>query len=388
MIELHLARRTRLSPAQPAHPLAAPAPLVVVVALLGAAGCPKREPPPVSCDAPADECVAWTVDEDPLPGFGFGDGFERALWNDPWVLPLAPGEGGGYRMWLTAGNPFESPIRVSVFTATSADGLSWTRDDSPLLEPGPSGAWDDARVETPTVVRTPDGTFHLYYSGCAGACGGGIYAIGHATSPDGLTWTKDPANPVITTQDDPGQWGFYTAAEPAAIYRPAEDQIFLYYVAARGESVDGSGTFGVLLAKSTDGSRFVHHEEGGARAAVWSLTPSHPDTEYRGYSTPAAFVDGDQRVHLVYDHVAGPKDFFQVGLGYARSDDGVHFTEVTPNIVCLDKSVPWRSDEVRAPSIVVEQGRVRLWYAGSSRFESLETFETGIGYAEAAATCE
>jgi len=41
-------------------------------------------------------------------------------------------------------------------------------------------------------------TFHMWYTGCMGIQNNNGHQIGHATSPDGITWTKDPNNPVLT----------------------------------------------------------------------------------------------------------------------------------------------------------------------------------------------
>ena len=73
--------------------------------------------------------------------------------------------------------------------------------------------WDSEKIETPMVVKV-DGTYHLYYSGDKTGTGPGQYETGHATSADGTVWVKDPANPVMTYQNDPDVWPWYQAAEP------------------------------------------------------------------------------------------------------------------------------------------------------------------------------
>lgn len=85
-----------------------------------------------------------------------------------------------------------SPWVIGRVTAPGPDG-PWTVDPDPILEPGPAGAWDAGGLEWPSVVATEDG-FAMYYHGTARLRGLG--AIGRATSPDGVTWTKDPV-PVL-----------------------------------------------------------------------------------------------------------------------------------------------------------------------------------------------
>lgn len=79
-------------------------------------------------------------------------------------------------------------------TASAPTG-PWTADPDPILEPGPSDAWDGRDVTWPNVIRT-EGGFVMYYTG---ANSFGRLGTGRAASPDGLTWTKydDPAT------DDP-----------------------------------------------------------------------------------------------------------------------------------------------------------------------------------------
>ena len=84
------------------------------------------------------------------------------VWNDPSVLK----EGALYRMWLTS-SVAPGSADVSVYEATSSDGIAWTIDSNPQIVPGgTNGPWDDARCETPSVIQVA-GTYHLFYSGNA-----------------------------------------------------------------------------------------------------------------------------------------------------------------------------------------------------------------------------
>ncbi len=76
--------------------------------------------------------------------------------------------------------------------ATSPDGLDWTKHaGNPIMTPGP-GAWDGGSVRVPMVWK--EGTdYHMIYTGA----GSGGMQIGYATSMDGISWTKSPANPVF-----------------------------------------------------------------------------------------------------------------------------------------------------------------------------------------------
>ena len=77
--------------------------------------------------------------------------------------------------------------------ATSADGITWSKDaGNPVLDLGVGGQWDDNDVLSPAVIKD-GGTYEMWYNGFDGA----KYRVGYATSADGVTWTKDAGNPVL-----------------------------------------------------------------------------------------------------------------------------------------------------------------------------------------------
>lgn len=95
--------------------------------------------------------------------------------------------GGTFRMVFVGET---SATVTDLGTATSADGVTWTRTMTPVLTRGAAGQFDAARMDTPCLLH--DGTtYHLYYAGL-NAASGGAWRLGKATSTDGLTWTKVP----------------------------------------------------------------------------------------------------------------------------------------------------------------------------------------------------
>jgi beta-fructofuranosidase len=80
--------------------------------------------------------------------------------------------------------------------AVSDDLRTWTRLPDAVV-PGPAGAFDDHATWTGSVVRAPDGRWHLYYTGVT--CTDGVYLqrVCRAISDDCLTWRKDP-EPVLS----------------------------------------------------------------------------------------------------------------------------------------------------------------------------------------------
>ena len=74
--------------------------------------------------------------------------------------------------------------------ATSSDGILWTKDASnPVLSEGQSGK----AVAQPNVLLE-GGTYKMWFrQGPADDS-----SIGYAESPDGVHWTLSPYNPVLT----------------------------------------------------------------------------------------------------------------------------------------------------------------------------------------------
>eukprot|EP00246_Nothoceros_aenigmaticus_P015292 TRINITY_DN627_c0_g1_i1.p1 TRINITY_DN627_c0_g1~~TRINITY_DN627_c0_g1_i1.p1 ORF type:complete len:207 (+),score=23.94 TRINITY_DN627_c0_g1_i1:22-642(+) len=77
--------------------------------------------------------------------------------------------------------------------AFSRDGISWERRDRPVLELGAPGEWDQNGVSWPRVlVQGPSGkwlmTYHTRESG--GLKGTGFFSAGVASSSDGRHWEK------------------------------------------------------------------------------------------------------------------------------------------------------------------------------------------------------
>ena len=81
--------------------------------------------------------------------------------------------------------------RATIGHATSPDGEEWTLT-ADALAPSDGPAFDDLATWTGSVVRDTGGLWSMFYTGVSRAENGLKQRIGRATSPDLLTWTKDP----------------------------------------------------------------------------------------------------------------------------------------------------------------------------------------------------
>jgi hypothetical protein len=114
--------------------------------------------------------------------------------------PFVFKDGGTFKLYFQKKKA--TPLTYDLFLATSAtvDGTyTLANGGLPVLSPT-AAAWDGVDVMHPWVVK--DGTtYYMWYSGYGGA--GNPQRIGFATSPDGINWTKSPANPIIGPVGEP-----------------------------------------------------------------------------------------------------------------------------------------------------------------------------------------
>jgi len=145
-------------------------------------------------------------DEKPT-GVGYGVSDNGVLWSEVGEEPVFMLEGGQVHAglvtpdgtWLVyfdsiaTKDEVGSPVTIGRAAAPGPEG-PWTVDTAPVLEPGAPGSWDQSSVLQPAVVATDNG-FVMFYVGT----GNEGYAIGRATSSDGLVWVKDEG-PVLVPE--------------------------------------------------------------------------------------------------------------------------------------------------------------------------------------------
>jgi len=95
--------------------------------------------------------------------------------------------GGEFWYWYQAGDP----PRVAL--ARSAEGRAWSKSPVAVLEAGPRGSWDEQGVADPYVIRRGD-RFYMFYLGQDRAR---RQRLGVADSFDGIHWRKLRTNPIL-----------------------------------------------------------------------------------------------------------------------------------------------------------------------------------------------
>ncbi|MCE9547203.1 MAG: hypothetical protein K8T25_17155 [Planctomycetia bacterium] len=221
--------------------------------------------------------------------------------------PTAGGASGPkYQMWYTGQTLAKSWIGY----ATSPDGKTWHREsDKPVLSA--ERPWEKVAVMCPHVMYDgPAKTYRMWYSGGEQ---GEPNAIGYATSPDGLKWTKHADNPVF--RPDPSS--------------PWEKQrVTACQVIAPESATNGKGT--------ADGSS----SKGGS---------------VKGGSGKADYV-------MFY---IGFRDENHAQIGIARSPDGITGWQRHPaNPIVRIGPNHWDHDAVYKPFAVYDGQQWLLWYNG------------------------
>lgn len=146
---------------------------------------------------------------------------------------------------------------------------------NPVLTVGTALAWDETIVGDPFVIL--DGsTWHLFYSGFSTTAN--LTKIGHATSSDGTTWTKDAGNPVLSVGTS-GVWDDKFTQKPHVVLVSGT-----YYLFYSGQKASNSATgLGYATASSLSGP--------------WTKYGSNPiiiaDQSYEGtyVDTPSVIYD-------------------------------------------------------------------------------------------------
>ncbi|ROU03382.1 levansucrase [Histidinibacterium lentulum] len=87
------------------------------------------------------------------------------------------------------GDPHLRHFNVSYGHATSHDLVTWEHLGT-TFQPVEGPAWDDYTTWTGSIVKGPDGLWHLFYTGARKSEEGLYQRIGHATSENLHDWTR------------------------------------------------------------------------------------------------------------------------------------------------------------------------------------------------------
>jgi hypothetical protein len=250
----------------------------------------------------------------------------KAEWQSDVNRPVVIERRDGFHMWYTEQAKGHSWIGY----AASYDGIHWKQmSRRPVLSP--ESAWERAAVMCPDVIWDSSAKiYRMWYSG------GEQYepnAIGYASSPDGIHWTKSAVNPVFTS-DAQVEWE-QERVTGCQVIRVGE-WYYMFYIGFR--DIDHAQ---IGLARSKDGM-------GG-----WQRLPENPiirvgvgvgDWDHDACYKPCAVWDGEQQRWLLWYNGRNAQ-FEQIGLAIHKGKSLGFHDEQEVNGSKGDVSAPSPSDK-------------------------------------------
>jgi len=211
--------------------------------------------------------------------------------------------------------------------------VAWTPiRDNPVFTGTGGDTWDCKIRERGYILLGDDGTYHLWYTGYA-MDRPPTMSLGHATSRDGVHWTRDPENPIFA-----GSW-----VEDVCVVR-RDDTYFMF--------AEGKNDIAHLLT-STDGRRWTDHGSLDVRKTDGKPLSLGP------YGTPTAWFENGTW-YLFYER--GDQ-----GIWLATSKDLKVWTNVKDDPVIAMGPEPYDKAAVAVNQVVQRDGFYYAFYHANSQ---------------------
>lgn len=244
-------------------------------------------------------------------------------------------EGDTFRMW------FSWRPKASIALVESKDGIHWS---APVIALGPDRHTDwEADVNRPVVLKRPDG-YHMWYTGQAKEHSW----IGHATSQDGKTWTRDGHKPVLSPEQP---WEKVAVMCPHVLWDEQQRQYRMWYSGGEQHEPNAIGH-----ATSPDGRNWTKAENN----PVFRPDPTRP---WEKHKVTACQVVRQGDWYIMFYIGFRDENYAQINL--ARSRDGLSAWERHPeNPILRPGAGTWDRDAVYKPFAILDGQRWLLWYNG------------------------
>ncbi len=278
--------------------------------------------------------------------------------------PFCLFENDTFKMWyVAAGVAYigDTIVRGRISYAYSIDGSTWIKRDppTPVLDVGQPGAWDSRWCDTPALLN--DGTeYKLYY--CGDSLSVVFSALGVATSPDGITWTRYPSNPILK-RGELLDWDGFWIESPAVLYDTATCIYSMWYTGVGyGPGMPSDLWIQIGYAYSFDGLTWykdtlnnpvLKTDSSGSWDDAWVSVPAVRRNNgvyemwYIGMST------ADWQADSTLDTAR---------VGYATSPDGINWTKYAGNPILTNFDPPVDTGGPWAPDVLFDGLEYKMWY--------------------------
>jgi predicted GH43/DUF377 family glycosyl hydrolase len=249
---------------------------------------------------------------------------------------------------------------------------SWTKQGLVFAANETPGQWDSGCLRLGNVLKV-DSTYYLYYHansefipGPVWYGGSGDNAFGLATSTDGVTWTRNPSNPIFEHGGDE------IGIEDPVVIRVDATHWYMYYNYRSWDVLPG-----IRMATSSDGITWarisVQNVLRTGGAGSW-------DSTYIEHSQIYAIAG---HYVLIYEGFEGwPNGPWSIGIAYSDSPTGP-FTKYSGNPIfsCSGVSGAFDQYQVATPSLHYHAGVWYLFYQGGAALNYGDsTWKMGMAY--------
>lgn len=124
-----------------------------------------------------------------------------------------------FRMWYAAGENYEPDV---IMYAESTDGVLWKKRTEPVMKADQSWKYQQFKVGACDIAVMPNGSYKMVYIGYQNV---DVARVCLASSKDGIHWTLDSGNPIISPGK--GKWDSDSVYKPSIEY--TDDTIRVWY---------------------------------------------------------------------------------------------------------------------------------------------------------------
>lgn len=269
-------------------------------------------------------------------------------------FPVVIHEDNIFKMWFCGSN--ENPGR-HIGYATSPDGLEWEIFAAPVISGGDPGNWA-AHVYPGSVLRIND-TLRMWFSGSTSSGDNG--SIGYAWSVEEYDWNV--LSEPILEKGESGTWEDEAVFHPSVYFDESMSMYHMYY----SGSDDDFETMQIGHATSLDGLNWVKE---GSNNPVIPFGPS--GSFYDTWVTARPPIMHDDTLRMFFAGFDGTTTYpingyySFVRVGYAWTTDFTTWIVHSDPVVDVGEAGEWDETMVHGPSVMIHDGRYKMWYWGDS----------------------